>query len=63
MSELTRDCIKCPRSEPFDAAQDISEQFSRDYDLGHLERDVAPVANDFAADLGYLAHGNSWIEY
>jgi hypothetical protein len=33
-------------SEPVDAAQDVSEQVSRDCDLGHLEGYIAPVAND-----------------
>ena len=38
-------------SEPVDAAQDVSEQASRDCDLGNLERDIAPVAHDLAPDL------------
>ncbi len=42
---------KRPRSEPIDAAQDVSEQVSRDCDLRHLEGDIAPVAHDLAADL------------
>ena len=42
------------RSEPVDAAQDIGEQVTGDGDLGHLERDVAPVADDLRADLDEL---------
>ena len=38
-------------SEPVDAAQDVSEQASRDCDLGHLEGYIAPVADDLAANL------------
>jgi hypothetical protein len=34
-----------------DQPQDIGEQISRDGDLGHLECDVAAVANDLRADL------------
>jgi len=37
--------------EPVDAAQDISEQASRDCDVGHLERDVTAMADDLATNL------------
>ena len=39
-------------SEPVDATQDVGEQVPGNGDLRHLERNVAPVANDLAADLG-----------
>jgi len=50
-------CHSCrgrSRSEPVDAAQDVSEQASRDGDLGKLECDVAPMAYDLRADLDEL---------
>jgi hypothetical protein len=37
-------------SEPVDAAQDVSEQVSRDGDLGNLECDTVPMAYDLRAD-------------
>ena len=42
------------KSEPVDAAQDVGEQVAGNDDLGHLERDVAPVADDLRADLDEL---------
>ena len=37
-----------------DQPQDVGEQVSGNCDLGHLERDIAPVANDLRADLDQL---------
>ena len=34
-----------------DQPQDVAEQTSRDGDLGHLEGDIAAVANDIRANL------------
>ena len=42
------------RSEPVDTAQDVGEQAARNDNLGHLERDVAPVAHDLRSDLDEL---------
>ena len=42
------------RSEPIDSAEDVGEQVTRDSDLGHLEDDVAPVADDLRSDLDEL---------
>jgi len=42
------------RSEAADAAQDVSEQVTRNGDLSHLESDVAPVAHDLRANLDEL---------
>ena len=39
------------RSEPIDSAEDVGEQVTRDSDLGHLEDNVATVADDLRADL------------
>ena len=36
------------RSELVDAAQNVGEQVFRDGDLGHLERDIAAMAEDIA---------------
>ena len=47
-------CRGRSRSEPVDAAQDVSEQASRDGDLGKLECDIAPMAYDLRADLDEL---------
>ena len=41
-------CGNGRRSEPVDAAHDVCEQVTRDGDLGHLEDDIGPVADDFA---------------
>ena len=41
-----RSCRGWRRSEPVDTAQDVGEQVTRNDNLGHLERDVAPVAHD-----------------
>lgn len=46
-----RSCWGWLRSEPVDAAQDVGEQVAGNGDLGHLERDVAAVADDLRADL------------
>src|SRR5580704_17964190 len=37
-----------------DQPQDVGEQGSRNGDLSHLEGDIAPVADDFRADLDQL---------
>ena len=37
--------------EPVDTAQDVGEQVTRNDNLGHLGRDVAPVAHDLRSDL------------
>jgi hypothetical protein len=37
-----------------DQPQDIGEQTSRNRDLGHLEGDIAAVADDLRADLDQL---------
>ena len=37
-----------------DQPQDVGKQISRDSDLGHLERDIAPMADDFRADFDEL---------
>ena len=37
--------------ESVDAARDVREQVSRDSDLGHLERDILPIPDDFAINL------------
>ena len=37
-----------------DHPQDVGEQISRNGDLGHLERDIAPMADDLRADLDEL---------
>ena len=42
------------RSEPIDSAEDVGEQVTRDSDLGHLEDDVATVADDLRAYLDEL---------
>jgi hypothetical protein len=34
--------------------QDVGEQISRNGDLGHLERDIAPMADDLRANLDQL---------
>ena len=41
-----RSCRGWRRSEPVDTAQDVGEQVTRNDNLGHLERDVAPVAHN-----------------
>ena len=47
-------CWEGCRSEPVDTAQDVGEQVTRNDNLGHLERDVAPVAHDLRSDLDEL---------
>ena len=47
-------CWEGRRSEPIDSAEDVGEQVTRDSDLGHLEDDVATVADDLRADLDEL---------
>ena len=47
-------CWEGRRSEPIDSAEDVGEQVMRDSDLGHLEDDVATVADDLRADLDEL---------
>lgn len=51
---VRRSCRGWLRSEPVDAAQDVGEQVAGNGDLGHLERDVAPVADDLRVDLDEL---------
>ena len=51
---LLSSCWEGPRSEPIDSAEDVGEQVTRDSDLGHLEDDVATVADDLRADLDEL---------
>ncbi len=41
-------------SQVIDQTQDYPEQFPRHRHLGHLERDVAAVADDLRADLDEL---------
>jgi hypothetical protein len=53
-ARVRRSCRGWRRPEPVDAAQDVGEQVTGDGDLGHLERDVAPVADDLRADLDEL---------
>ena len=36
------------------AVSDVGEQVTRNDNLGHLERDVAPVAHDLRSDLDEL---------
>ena len=50
-SRCRRSCWNRRRSEPVDRAQDVGEQVARDRDLGHLEYDVATVADDLGADF------------
>ena len=47
-------CWEGRRSEPIDPAEDVGEQVTRDGDLGHLEDDVATMADDLRADLDEL---------
>ena len=47
-------CRGGQRPQPGDQRQDVGEHLPRDRDLGHLERDVAPVADDLRADLDEL---------
>ena len=47
-------CRGGQRPQPGDQRQDVGEHLPRDRDLGHLERDVAPVADDLGADLDQL---------
>jgi hypothetical protein len=42
------------RPQPGDQRQDFREHLPRYRDLGHLEGDVAPVADDLGADLDQL---------
>ena len=49
-----RSCRGWRRSEPVDTAQDVGEQVTTNDNLGHLERDVAPVAHDLRTDLDEL---------
>ncbi len=42
------------RPQPVNQAQDLSEQSSRDSDLGKLESDVAAMAHDLGPDLDQL---------
>ena len=42
------------RSELIDPAEDVGEQVTRDSDLGHLEDDLATVADNLRADLDEL---------
>jgi hypothetical protein len=42
------------RSKFGNQPQDVGKQISRDGDLGHLESDVAPMADDLRADLDEL---------
>jgi hypothetical protein len=46
---LSRWRWRCSQSR--DKPQDIGEQLSRHRDLGHLESDIAPMADDLGADL------------
>jgi len=41
-------------SQPGDQHQDIGEHLPWHRDLGHLERDIAAVADDLGADLDEL---------
>ena len=45
-------CWEGRRSEPIDSAEDVGEQVTRDSDLGHLEDDVATVADGVVARIG-----------
>ena len=47
-------CWEGRRSEPIDPAEDVGEQVTKDSNLGHLEDDVATVADDLRADLDEL---------
>ena len=44
-------CWSRLRFEPLNAVQYVGEQVPRNGDLRHLERDIAPVADDLAANL------------
>ena len=41
-------------AQPRDQRENFLEHLSRHRDLGHLERDLAPVADDLRADLDQL---------
>ena len=49
-------CCRCHRrrSQSGNSLHDLSEQLPRDRDLGHLERDVATVADDLGTDFDQL---------
>jgi len=47
-------CWSRLRSEPVDAARNVSEQGARNGELRHLECDVTTMAHDLAADLDQL---------
>ncbi len=55
---VTPNALRCRsarrRSQFGDQPQDVGEEVSRDRDLGHLERDIAAVADDLRADLDQL---------
>src|SRR6516225_5480221 len=46
---------RCPQSG--DEHQDVVEHLPRHHDLGHLERHLAAMADDFGADLDQLLPG------
>ena len=54
LGTIVSSCWEGRRSEPIDSAEDVGEQVTRDGDLGHLEDDVATVAEDLRADLDEL---------
>jgi hypothetical protein len=47
-------CWRRRSPQPGDQRQDVGEHLLRDRDLGQLERDVAPVADNLGADLDQL---------
>jgi hypothetical protein len=51
---LRRSCRRGRCPQPGDQRQDLGEHLSRHRDLGHLERDLARVADDLGADLDQL---------